>query len=70
MINIDNIEIDKDFSECRKIETFMIRLSPKFNYIFKDYLIQMDIDNGSHYVRNLIKRDINEKLELGLVEFK
>ncbi len=65
-----NIALTKDFPESRKIENIIIKLSTRDKYIIEQYQQEMEIDNRSSWLIDLIENDINEKLDSGFVVIK
>ena len=64
---LENLKINKEFSETRSIEKIDIKLSPKLKYIIMQYQDIMDIENRTSWILGLIEKDISEKIESGFV---
>lgn len=61
------IETKKKFSETRRIEQFVIRFTPKEKYIFDQFVKQAGIGNTSDFVRKMIFKEIDNKIDSGEV---
>ena len=53
------MDLSKKFSETRKIENFMFKLSPKEKYVLHEYCREMGISNASEWVRKIVFNHID-----------
>ena len=54
------MNFSKKFTETRKIENFIFKLSPKEKDIINQYVKEMGISNASDWVRDLVFNDIDK----------
>jgi hypothetical protein len=63
----ENYPTHKEFREKRKVNNIILGTTEKDMYVIRQYEKQMNIDNRSRWISDLIKKDIMEKISLGFV---
>ncbi len=65
--DVEDIKTEKVFEDTRRTDYMQLKITPKLNYIFTQFLRQLQIDNKSKYLTELIKVDIRKAIEADLV---